>query len=163
MMKPPCKNKQGILIFLGAFLAPCLLCFGQTNATQPGVSSPKGIVLWEKAAKGYTEAQRPASSSHVAVALNSAKARKSGAPADGVQPGASNDNDRMNAESESAQYQRIEQEGLLQTRQAMKAAEHDLTLQRELGLLSRNPEALCLGNALLPTRILGTGTASGVP
>jgi hypothetical protein len=162
-MKMPSNNKTGIFFFLGAFLAPFLICFGQTNASQQAVSSPKGTVVWEKAAKGYTDAQRAASSSQTPNKPNSAKGKKTGALAGGGQSAPPNDTDRMNVETELAQYQRIEEEGLFQTRQAMKAAEHDLTLQREMGILSHDPEALCLGESLIPLRILGSGTASGVP
>jgi hypothetical protein len=160
-MKMLSHNIKEILLFMGVFLASSLICFGQTNISQEPVTSPKGSASWEKAAKGYTLAQRTDGSGQTSKAP--AKAKKTGAPADGAQPAPSNDTDRMNAETESAQYQRIEEEGLLQTRQSMKEAEHDLTFQREMGILSHDPEALCLGESLIPLRILGSGTASGVP
>jgi hypothetical protein len=160
-MKMLSHNKKEILLFMGAFLASSLICFGQTNVSQPATAFSKGSASWEKAAKGYTLAQRTDGSSQTPKAP--AKTKKTGAPADGAQPAPPNDTDRMNAETESAQYQRIEEEGLLQTRQSMKEAEHDLTWQREMGILSHDPEALCLGASLIPLRILGSGTASGVP
>jgi hypothetical protein len=159
-MKMLSNNEKGILIFTGAFLAPFLICLGQTNASQQTATSQKTNVSWEKAAKSYVLAQRAGASSQTTKANSSAKAKDKGAPA--AQPASPGD-DRMNAQTESAQFQRIEEEGLLQTRQAMKEAEHELTLQSEMDMLSHNPEALCLRESLIPLRILGTGTASGVP
>ncbi|MGO8700100.1 MAG: hypothetical protein ACLQVY_20620 [Limisphaerales bacterium] len=159
-MKMLSNNEKGILIFMGAFLAPCLICLGQTNASQQTGPSEKTTVSWVKAAKSYALAQRTGGSSQTTKANSSAKTKKASAPAD--QPAPPSD-ERMNAETESAQFQRIEEEGLFQTRKAMKEAEHELTLQSEMGMLSRNPEALCLGESLIPLRVLGSGTASGVP
>jgi hypothetical protein len=163
-MKMLFNNDKGILLFLGAFLAPFFICWGQTNVSQPAATSQKESVGWEKAARSYTLAQRVEGSSR--NLKTTAKNKKAGAPADGAQPAPPNDGDRMNAETESAQYQRIEEEGLLQTRQAMKAAEHDLTLQRQMGILlshDPDPESLCLGESITALRILGSGTASRVP
>jgi hypothetical protein len=161
-MKKPIYLKKRVLISLGALLLPGMICCGQTNsvpASAPSHQPPN--VYWEGAAKAYYLSAHTDISSQSREAKNSTAKNK---PSGGVAPQAKpRGHGQMNAETESAQYQRMEEEGLMQTRQAMREEQHNLTLQTEMGVLCHDPEALCLGESIAYTRILGSGTASGVP
>lgn len=156
-MKTPSDFKKRIFLFAGLFGASSLLCLGQTNSSAAATAAAQNSNgNWEKVAKSYNVAQAGTRTDQATAA----KPSKNTQAPDQAAPSGS---PPMNAETESAQFERIEQEGLLQSRQAMREANRNLTLQSEMGMLEHDPEALCLGESPAQFRILGTGTASGVP
>src|SRR5208282_4769761 len=78
------------------------------------------------------------------------------------QPGGSPN--RMNLEAnQQAQFQRIQREGLLQTRAETRAAQYHRDSEMSMGAICHDPESVIWGTPLNPRRMLGTGTALGVP
>jgi hypothetical protein len=162
----PCGLKKGSFLFLWAFLVPALVCLGQTNSDHRVVPShqPGHVgVFWDDAANGYYAPVEVSTQTQPAPVATKTPAKPKDlgnrpAPRQAAGPR------QMNLEADQqAQYQRIDEERLLQTREVSREAEHNRELAVEMGALSHDPESLIWGTPITATRVLGTGTASGVP
>jgi hypothetical protein len=164
-------SRCGLLAACG-LLACSSLCFGQTNSTKinaptlalgPGTS--KGV-FWNEAANGYfvetlAEVPAPTKASPKEPKLKVVQADAAASPPPSRPDRFSN---RMNvAANEQAQYQWIEDEGILPSRAALREMARQRNAEIAMGEISHSPQSVIWGTPLFTTRVLGTGTASGVP
>jgi hypothetical protein len=175
---------RGTLIVSYALVAPSPVCFGQTNSSgaaappvprpaqvsqEAPLREPPGISFQTNAhsqsglsaaahSGDRVETSRPPWSGGIswvaaANAYDFAPSRRQAAPSSGTSFDAKS--------AETALFQRIEREGVLQTRQSIREAQEKRHTEVLMDALSHHPESIIWGGSPNGPRMFGN--ASGVP